>query len=145
MENREQIALVTGASSGIGKEIASRLLKDGLRVIGAARRLQQMDDLKSEGAHTFAFDIADEKSRNKLIFWIMKEFGGVDVLVNNAGFGLYGAVEDIPLEDARYQLDVNLFGTAEMIKLLVPQMREKGAGKIINISSMGGKLSLIHI
>ncbi|MBK5570787.1 oxidoreductase [Ensifer sp. SSB1] len=133
-------ALVTGASSGMGKVIAKQLIKDGLTVIVAARRVEQMDDLRALGAHPVSLDVADEASRKSAVAEITQQFGGVDVLVNNAGFGLYGSVEDVPLSEARYQFDVNLFGAAALIQDLVPYMREKRAGKIINITSMGGKI-----
>ncbi|WP_262518333.1 oxidoreductase [Agrobacterium tumefaciens] len=140
MASTQKTALVTGASSGMGKVIAKKLIRDGLTVIVAARRVEQMDDLKALGAHPVALDVADEASRKSAVAEITETFGGVDVLVNNAGFGLYGSVEDVPLDEARYQFDVNLFGAAALIKDLVPHMREKRAGKIINITSMGGKI-----
>jgi short-subunit dehydrogenase len=135
-----KIALVTGASSGMGKEIAKILIQDGLTVIVAARRVEKMDDLKRLGAHPIALDISSEASITDLVDEITKTYGGVDVLVNNAGFGLYGAIEDVPMEEARYQFDVNLFGLARLTQLLLPFMREKRAGKIINMSSMGGQV-----
>lgn len=140
MANAKQVALVTGASSGMGKVIAAQLIKDGLTVIVAARRLEPMDDLKAQGAFPIALDVSDEASRLAAVATITERFGGVDVLVNNAGFGLFGAIEDVPLADARYQFDVNLFGAAALIQLLVPYMRRQRAGKIINITSMGGKI-----
>ncbi len=140
MANTHQVALVTGASSGMGKVIAQQLIKDGLTVVVAARRVEQMDDLKALGAHPVAMDVSDKASRKSAVAEITNKFGGVDVLVNNAGFGLYGAVEDVPIDDARYQMDVNLFGAAALIQELLPYMREKRAGKIINITSMGGKI-----
>lgn len=135
-----RIALVTGASSGMGKEIAKALIQDGLTVIVAARRVEKMDDLKALGAHPISLDIANEASITALVDEITNTFGSVDVLVNNAGFGLYGAIEDIPLDEARYQFEVNLFGLARLTQLLLPFMREKQEGKIINISSMGGQV-----
>ena len=140
MTNAQKTALVTGASSGMGKVIAKQLIRDGLTVIVASRRVEQMDDLKALGAYPVALDVSDEASRTSAVAEITEKFGGIDVLVNNAGFGLYGSVEDVPLDEARYQFDVNLFGTAALIKDLVPFMREKRAGKIINITSMGGKI-----
>jgi NAD(P)-dependent dehydrogenase (short-subunit alcohol dehydrogenase family) len=136
----KKTALVTGASSGMGKVIAKQLVRDGLTVIAAARRVEQMDDLRALGAYPVALDVADEASRKSVIAEITEKFGGVDVLVNNAGFGLYGAVEDVPLKEARYQFEVNLFGAAALIQDLVPYMREKRSGTIINITSMGGKI-----
>lgn len=140
MANANKVALVTGASSGIGKVIAKRLLKDGLTVIVAARRVEQMAELEVLGAHPIALDVSDEMSRQAAVAAITHRFGGVDVLVNNAGFGLYGSVEDVPLADAHYQFEVNVFGAAALIQMLVPHMRQKRAGKIINITSMGGKI-----
>lgn len=133
-------ALVTGASSGMGKVIARRLLDHGFQVVTAARRIDQMADLKQLGATVIPLDISKEASIAAAVAEIETKFGGVDLLVNNAGFGLYGAVEDVPIADARYQFEVNLFGLARLTQLLLPGMRKKGAGKIINISSMGGKI-----
>jgi NAD(P)-dependent dehydrogenase (short-subunit alcohol dehydrogenase family) len=135
-----QVVLVTGASSGIGKAISERLLADGLTVIVAARSYDKMADLEAKGAYRLRLDVADEGSIQAAVSDVQNTYGAVDVLVNNAGFGCYGAVEDIPLADARYQFEVNLFGLARLTQLLLPGMREKGAGKIINMSSMGGKM-----
>ena len=138
--NAAKTALVTGASSGIGKAIAEQLIGDGLSVIVAARRVDRMDDLKARGAHAIALDVSKEESIVAAVGEIVGSHGGVDVLVNNAGFGLYGAVEDVPLDEARYQFDVNLFGPARLTQLLLPHMREQGSGRIINITSMGGRI-----
>ena len=136
----QQVALVTGASSGIGKEIAKKLLQDGLVVYVAARRLEKMQDLEKLGAKALKMDITQEADITSVVEQISLEQGGVDVLVNNAGFGSYGAVEDTPIDDARYQFEVNLFGLAALTQKVLPYMREQGSGKIINISSMGGKI-----
>jgi len=138
--NAAKTALVTGASSGIGKAIAEQLIKDGLSVIVAARRVDRMDDLKAMGAHPIALDVSKEESIAAAVEEIVRTHGGVDVLVNNAGFALYGAVEDMPLDEARYQFDVNLFGPARLTQLLLPHMRERRSGTIVNITSMGGKI-----
>lgn len=135
-----QVALVTGASSGIGKAIAEQLLEDGLTVIVAARSYDKMADLEARGAHRLCLDVTNDESIQNAVSEILAAYGAVDVLVNNAGFGCYGAVEDVTLDDARYQFEVNLFGLARLTQLLLPKMREKGAGKIINMSSMGGKM-----
>ncbi len=141
MANRtSKVALVTGASSGIGKEIAQSLLKAEFSVIVAARGIDKMSDLKEKGAHPISMNIADEASIQTAVEEIIKTYDGVDVLVNNAGFGCYGTVEETSLVDARYQFEVNLFGLARLTQLLLPKMRERAAGKIINISSMGGKI-----
>ncbi len=124
----------------MGRVIATRLVKDGFQVIAAARRTEQMSDLRKLGAVIIPLDISREESISAAVAEIESKFGGLDVLVNNAGFGLYGAVEDVSLADARYQFEVNLFGLARLTQLLLPAMRNKGAGKIINITSMGGKI-----
>jgi len=136
----QKTALVTGASSGMGKVIAQQLIKDGLKVIVAARRVEQMKDLEELGAFPLSLDVSSAESISAAVEHINQQHGGVDVLVNNAGFGLYGAVEDVPMEDARYQFDVNVFGAARLTQLLLPHMRENKFGKIINITSMGGKI-----
>lgn len=133
-------ALVTGASSGMGKEIAKRLIKDGFQVYVAARQLERMDDLAVLGARPLRMDISKTEEIERAVDAILGEAGGVDVLVNNAGFGLYGPVEDISIDEARYQFEVNVFGTARITQLLLPAMRKKGAGTIVNITSMGGKI-----
>ena len=135
-----KVALVTGASSGMGKVIAKRLMQDGLTVIVAARSVDKMADLETLGAHRLRLDIANDDSVQSVVDEIIETYNGVDILVNNAGFGCYGAVEDTNLDDARYQFEVNLFGLARLTQLLLPKMREKGTGTIINITSMGGKI-----
>jgi NAD(P)-dependent dehydrogenase (short-subunit alcohol dehydrogenase family) len=137
---KPQVILITGASSGMGKETAKHLLAQGHVVYTAARRLELMQDLKALGAHPLKMDVTDEAQMQAAIATIAAAHGGVDVLVNNAGFGMYGAMEDTSLQDARYQFEVNLFGLARMTQLVLPYMRSQKAGKIINISSMGGKM-----
>ncbi|MEM6432143.1 MAG: oxidoreductase [Deinococcota bacterium] len=136
----QQIALVTGASSGIGKATAKQLLADGLTVYVVARRVEKMDDLKELGAIPLKMDITQDDDIRAVVDTITQQNGGVDVLVNNAGYAIYGAVEDIPIEDARRQFEVNIFGLARLTQLVLPHMREKRAGKIINMSSVGGKI-----
>lgn len=138
--NRTRVALVTGASSGLGNAFAQALLAEGLVVYVAARRLERMDELVQLGAIALQLDITRDEDVAKAAERIHREHGGVDVLINNAGFGLYGAMEDTCIEDAQYQFEVNLFGTARITRALLPYMREQHAGKIINISSMGGKM-----
>ena len=133
-------ALVTGASAGIGKATVERLLEEGYHVYAAARRVDRMRDLEELGAVALEMDVTREEDVVAGVERIDGERGGVDILVNNAGFGLYGAVEDIPLDDARYQFEVNLFGAARLTQLVLPRMRERGAGRIVNVSSVGGKI-----
>ncbi|MEX3976720.1 oxidoreductase [Paraburkholderia caribensis] len=139
-DRSKKTALVTGASSGMGKEIARKLICDGFQVYVAARHIDKMIDLERLGARPLRMDLSREAEIVSAVETILKETGGVDVLVNNAGFGLYGPVEDIGIEEARYQFEVNVFGTARLTQLLLPAMREKGSGTIVNITSMGGKI-----
>lgn len=139
-QSKKKVALVTGASSGMGKDFAKALLSEGFTVYTAARRVEQMDDLKALGAIAVKMDITVDEDVVAVTEQINQNHGAVDVLINNAGFGLYGAMEDTTIDDARYQFEVNLFGLARLTQLLLPAMREKRSGKIINISSMGGKM-----
>ena len=136
----KKVALVTGASSGLGKAFAKALVTEGLIVYAAARRLELMADLATLGAIPIKMDITREDEVQAAVKRIEGEHGGVGVLINNAGFGLFGAMEDTTIEEAKYQFEVNLFGMARLTQLLLPSMRNKRAGKIINISSMGGKV-----
>lgn len=141
MFNRnKKTALVTGASSGIGKTIAKKLMADGFQVYAAARQIEKMSDLARLGAVLLRMDITKDEEIRTVVETITSEVGGVDVLVNNAGFGLYGPMEDVALDDARYQFEVNVFGPARLTQLLLPAMRAKRAGTIVNITSMGGKI-----
>lgn len=139
-DRQKKTALVTGASSGMGKEIAKRLIKDGFQVYVAARQLEKMDDLAKLGATPLRIDISKEEEIKSVADFIIGQVDGVDVLVNNAGFGLYGPIEDIGIDEARYQFEVNVFGPARLTQLLLPAMRKKGSGTIVNITSMGGKI-----
>ncbi len=132
-----RVALVTGGSSGIGEQAALRLRKAGFEVYAVARRVDRMAALAEAGVHAFAMDLTDDASMTDGIKQIIGEQGRLDVLVNNAGYGSYGAVEDVPIEEARRQFEVNLFGLARLVQLVTPHMRQQGSGKIINISSVG--------
>lgn len=136
----KRVVLITGASSGMGKAIAENLLKENMIVYAAARRLSEMEDLKQRGAFTLAMDITKEEDIVSAVETISENHGGVDILINNAGFGMYGAMEDTAISDARYQFEVNLFGLARLTQLVLPYMRKQKSGTIINISSMGGKM-----
>lgn len=135
-----KIALVTGASSGIGAMTARELAGNGFTVYVAARRMDKMEELKKDGIRPIMLDLTDEESVVKCVHHILEETGRIDVLVNNAGYGSYGVIEDVPMEEARRQFDVNLFGMARLIQLVTPSMRKHREGKIVNISSMGGKI-----
>jgi len=133
--------LVTGASAGIGKATAIYLAQNGYNVYGAARRTDKMHDLKTYGIKPVALDVTKDNSIVCCVNQIFEEAGSIDVLVNNAGFGSYGAIEDVSMDDARYQLEVNVFGAMRLTQLVLPKMRENKFGKIVNISSVGGKSS----
>jgi len=136
----KKVILITGASSGMGKETASKLIQDGHTVYAAARRVEQMQDLAALGGHPLQLDVTNHADIQQVVEMIIKKEGRIDVLWNNAGYGLYGSVEDIPLEEARRQFEVNLFGLAAVTQQVVPHMRNAGSGTIINTSSMGGKI-----
>ncbi|MDP3557197.1 MAG: oxidoreductase [Bacteroidota bacterium] len=136
----KKVILITGASSGMGKETAKELIQQGHTVYTVARRIDQMQDLKTLGGHPIQMDITNVSDIQNAVDTIIKQEGKIDVLWNNAGYGLYGAVEDVPLEEARRQFEVNLFGLAAITQIVVPYMRKAKAGTIINTSSMGGKM-----
>jgi len=137
----KKVVLITGASAGMGKETAKVLAQHGYTVYGAARRTEKMKDLEQLGIKTLSMDVTNETSMVTGIQQIIANEGRIDVLVNNAGFGSYGAIEDVNIEDAKYQLDVNVFGAARLIQLVLPYMRKQHFGKIVNISSIGGKFA----
>lgn len=136
----KKVALVTGASSGIGEATALKLHERGFTVYGAARRLDRMQNLTQAGIHSLSMDVTDDASMQTAIDTIISQSGRIDVLINNAGYGSYGAVEDVPLSEARTQFDVNVFGAVRLIQLITPYLRKQRSGTIINITSMGGKI-----
>jgi NAD(P)-dependent dehydrogenase (short-subunit alcohol dehydrogenase family) len=133
-------ALVTGASSGIGAETAKGLLAAGYRVYAGARRVEAMRALEDAGARVVPLDVTDDASMTAAIDTILREAGRIDVLVNNAGYGSYGALEDVPLDEGRRQFEVNIFGLARLTQLVLPTMRAQRAGRIVNVSSVSGKI-----
>ncbi len=135
-----KVAVVTGASSGIGEETVKGLLAAGFIVYAGARRVGRMQPLEAAGARLLALDVADDRSMTGAVATILQETGRIDLLVNNAGYGSYGALEDVPLEEARRQFEVNIFGLARLTQLVLPTMRQQRSGRIVNISSVGGKL-----
>ncbi|MET4084190.1 NAD(P)-dependent dehydrogenase (short-subunit alcohol dehydrogenase family) [Pedobacter sp. UYP30] len=137
----KKIALVTGASAGIGKETARHLAAHGYKVYAAARRIDKMADLMPLGIKSIALDVTDDASMMSCVNAVVEAEGQIDILINNAGFGSYGAIEEVSMETAKYQMEVNLFGAARMIQLVLPYMRQQKWGKIVNISSIGGKLA----
>ena len=136
----KKVILITGASSGIGKDTALSLIKEGHVVYGVARRLEMMKEIVQAGGHAIKMDILKERNIDDVVNQIIKEQSRVDVLINNAGYGLWGAVETISIDEAKRQFDVNIFGLAYLTKKIIPIMRKQKSGKIINMSSMGGKV-----
>ncbi len=133
-------AIVTGASAGIGEAAAVELARKGFRVYAVARRAEKMAHLADQGIVPVSADVTDDPSMVALVDQVMTETGRVDVLVNNAGYGSYGALEEVPMEEARRQFDVNVFGLARLTQLVLPHMRAQGSGRIINVSSVGGRI-----
>lgn len=136
----KKVALVTGASSGMGKSTAKILHAQGYQVYGAARRTGEMSDLRAAGMNVVSLDLTHDESIMNAVDTLLKREGRIDILINNAGYGSYGAVEDVPLAEAKRQFEVNLFGMARLTQLVLPSMREHKSGRIVNISSMGGKI-----
>jgi len=135
-----KVALVTGASSGIGESIALHLVESGWTVYAVARRVERMAALEARGVTTFAMDVTDDASMVAGIDRVITEQGQIDALVNNAGYGSYGPVEHVPIDEARRQFEVNVFGLARLTQLVTPHMRTRRRGRIVNISSIGGKI-----
>ena len=117
-----------------------RFLSEGYEVYAGAPRLDAMRDLEQQGAHLHALDLTKGESIDAFVAEVVAQSRRIDVLVNNAGYGLYGAVEEVPLEAARDQLEMNVFGVAHLIQATLPIMRKQGSGRIINITSVGGKV-----
>ncbi|RZI49519.1 oxidoreductase [Lactococcus kimchii] len=135
------IVLITGASSGIGYQAAELLAQKGHQVYGAARRMDELESLKKFGVNPIYLDVTNQASCEEVVRAIIEKEGKIDALINNAGYGSYGAVEDVSLEEAQRQFEVNLFGVARLTKLVLPHMRKNKFGRIINISSMGGRVT----
>jgi NADP-dependent 3-hydroxy acid dehydrogenase YdfG len=133
--------LITGCSSGIGKATAERLHRDGCTVYATARRPETLSDLEAQGCRTLALDVTDEDSMSAAVKTVTDAEGAVGTLVNNAGYSQSGAVESVPLDEVRRQFETNVFGLIRMCQLVLPGMREQGIGKIVNIGSMGGRLT----
>ena len=136
----KKVALITGASSGMGKSTARILHSQGYIVYGAARRTDEMNDLQALGMGVVSLDLMNDTSIAEAVNTILEKEGRIDILINNAGYGSYGAVEDVSIDEARRQFEVNLFGMARLTQLVLPGMRKQKHGRIVNISSMGGKI-----
>jgi NAD(P)-dependent dehydrogenase (short-subunit alcohol dehydrogenase family) len=137
---KNKIALVTGASSGIGYATVETLLNAGCTVYAAARRMDRLAPLAARGARICLLDVTDDASLRDAVAAIIQEAGRIDFLINNAGYGSFGALEDVPMAEVRRQVEVNLFGLARLTQLVLPHMRRQRSGRIVNISSVGGKI-----
>jgi short-subunit dehydrogenase len=137
--SQQRVAVVTGASSGIGASTAIKLAERGYLVVGAARRVDLIERLP--GVHAVPLDLADPASVSAAARSILAGYGPADLLVNNAGYGELGSVEETSIDDARRQLEVNLFGLVRLTQLLLPGMRDAGRGRIVNVSSLAGRFA----
>ena len=135
-----RVAIVTGASAGIGAATARRLHELGFAVYAVARRLDRMAPLAALGIHTIRVDVTDDAGLVALVDRVVAETGRIDVLVNNAVYGSFGALEDVPMDEARRQFEVNVFGAARLCQLVLPHLRAHGSGRIINVSSVGARM-----
>jgi NAD(P)-dependent dehydrogenase (short-subunit alcohol dehydrogenase family) len=141
MPETSKAVLITGCSSGIGHATASRLARSGWKVYASARRPESIADLKDAGCETLALDVTDEASMCAAVEQIERAHGAVGVLINNAGYSQSGAIETVPLDAARRQFETNVFGLVRLTQLVLASMREQRWGKIVNVGSMGGRLS----
>jgi NAD(P)-dependent dehydrogenase (short-subunit alcohol dehydrogenase family) len=132
--------LITGCSTGIGRATAERLAEDGWNVHATARRLDSIEDLAELGCKTHPLDVTDEESMVSAVAGVEKD-GPVGALVNNAGYSQSGAIETIPMSSVRRQFETNVFGLMRMCQLVLPGMRGAESGRIVNLSSMGGRLT----
>lgn len=139
-----KVILITGASSGIGYDTAAALAKQGHKVYAAARRMEKMEPLRQQGVVPIKMDVTDTASLEAGLHTVMEAEGRIDVLINNAGYGYFGAIENVNMEEARRQVEVNVFGLARLCQLVLPIMRAQGSGRIINTSSVAGKSVLFY-
>ena len=142
MVDRTDPVLITGCSSGIGRAAALRLHDAGFTVYATARRTDALTDVASRGLRTVALDVTDENSMTQAVAAVEADAGPVGVLINNAGYGLYGPVEQVPMAEIRRQFETNFFGQVRLTQLVLPGMRRRGRGRILNVSSMGGRITL---
>jgi len=133
--------LITGCSSGIGRITAEIFHRKGWRVYATARNPDDVSELAEKGMATPALDVTDDGQVREVADEMIEEEGRVDVLVNNAGYGQMGAIEDVPVERVEHQFDVNVYGPHRLTRAVLPQMREQGDGTVVNISSVAGQLS----
>jgi NADP-dependent 3-hydroxy acid dehydrogenase YdfG len=132
--------LITGCSTGIGRATAELMAEKGHTVYATARRLESIADLEQKGCKILALDVTDETSMKAAVAAVEQAEGAVGTLINNAGYSQSGAVEDVPMDQIRRQFETNVFGLIRMTQLVLPGMRRQKHGRIVNVSSMGGKL-----
>jgi NAD(P)-dependent dehydrogenase (short-subunit alcohol dehydrogenase family) len=138
--DKSRPVLITGCSTGIGRATAERLADDGWNVHATARRLEAIEDLGKKGCALSELDVTDERSMENAVAKVEKD-GPIGALINNAGYSQSGAIETIPMDSVRRQFETNVFGLMRMCQLVLPGMRGAGSGRIVNLSSMGGKLT----
>lgn len=141
----KKLFLITGVSSGFGRALAGAALEAGHRVVGTVRAPEQAEAFAARcpgHAHAELLDVRDSDAVARVVMRVERDVGAIDVLVNNAGYGHEGVLEESPLEDMRRQFDVNVFGAVAMIKAVLPAMRQRRRGHIINITSMGGTITM---
>jgi short-subunit dehydrogenase len=141
MAEPSKAVLITGCSSGIGRATAERLARSGWKVYATARRPETITALQEAGCETLALDVTDDHSMRAAVDIVEQAEGAVGVLVNNAGYSQSGAIESVPLEAARRQFETNVFGLVGLTQMVLPRMRAQRWGKIVNLGSMGGRLS----
>jgi len=141
LADASKAVLITGCSTGIGRATAERLASGGFTVYATARKLEAVADLEAKGCRTLALDVTDDESMQAAVTTVEEAEGAVGVLVNNAGYSQSGAVESIDIDEVRAQFETNVFGLVRMSQLVLPGMRAQGYGRVVNVGSMGGKLT----
>ena len=139
---KKRTVLITGCSTGIGRATATYLAGRGHRVYATARRIESIEDLQRDGCKTLTLDVTDEASMRAAVDEVTSVEGGVEALVNNAGYGLHGPFEEASLDEVRRQFETNVFGAVALTQMVLPKMRQRRFGRVVNISSMGGRITL---
>ena len=139
---QRKVILITGASSGMGYQTARILAEQGHRVYGAARRVEKIEELAPYGVQALRLDITNEQSITQVVQELIEREGRIDVLINNAGYGYFGAIEDVPILDAKHQFEVNIFGLVRITQEVLPYMRAQKSGRIVNLASVAGHVTL---
>lgn len=138
----KRVVLITGASSGIGKSVAKKLIHEDFTVYALSRRVEKMQDLESMGVYLLSIDVSDDNAVEAAISRVVSQESKIDVLFNNAGYGVFGTVENVPIDEIKRQFEVNLFGMARLIKAVLPHMRSRKKGLVINNASSLGHISI---